>query len=69
MGISTAVERREHFTDLQISSKKIPSNQKTLNKYLLKIPVWTSLLQTRDMTRLETGKEIQVLDWIAIDAQ
>lgn len=69
MGISTAVERREHFTDLQISSKKTPSNQKTLNKYLLKIPVWTSLLQTRDMTRLETGKEIQVLDWIAIDAQ
>lgn len=40
-----------------------------LKKYLLKIPVWTSLLQSRDMTRLKTGKEIQVLDWITTDAQ
>lgn len=28
MGISTGVERREHFTDLQISSKKPQTNKK-----------------------------------------
>lgn len=63
LGISPAW--RKHFTDFQSAVKKASS----LTKPLKISSIWTSLLQITDMTRLETGKKIQILDSFTIFAQ
>lgn len=64
LGISTGIKKTLHR--LSISSKKASSLTKTTEQIS---SIWTSLLQIRDMTRLETGKKIQILDSFTIFAQ
>lgn len=64
LGISTGIKKTLHR--LSISSKKASSLTKTTEQIS---SIWTSLLQLRDMTRLETGKKIQILDSFTIFAQ